>query len=51
MIGKHGAVHRDGGAVFMVASERGEREFFSLPKLGECLQNAGSFDLDRMRFA
>jgi len=49
-MGKHGAVHRDDGAVFMVASERGERGFFSLPQLGECLQSAGSFDLDRMRF-
>ncbi|MFC6840555.1 hypothetical protein [Xanthomonas theicola] len=51
MIGKHGAIHRDDGAVVMVGRERGERDFFYLRELGGRLRSAGSFDLDRMRFA
>lgn len=46
VIGKHVAVHH-----VMVGRERGEHDFYYLWELGVCLRSAGSFDLDRMRFA
>ncbi len=50
-VDKSAANHREYGAVFMVGRKRGERDFFYLRELGGRLQSAGSFDLDRMRFA